>query len=234
MTTLGVFARNPEPGKTKTRLAAAIGEQNAAELYACFVRDLIARIRPLTDQLWAAVTPDTPECREWCHTLPGALDADRFRMLIQPEGDLGMRIDWFFREAAERGEGPAVLLGTDSPDLPSSRIEEAFNVLSGGETNVVVVPSTDGGYVLIGMNGPPQGIFDGVRWSSPFTMLDTVSAAEAAGLTVTVLPVWYDVDTFEDLGTFAALQRHPGRTKAVSCPETTRYMNELLSQFGRG
>jgi rSAM/selenodomain-associated transferase 1 len=232
--TLGIFARNPEPGKTKTRLAAAIGDEQAAELYACFVRDLIRRVQFLADQLWTAVTPDSPDCHDWYKSLPVDHGSDRFRMLIQPEGHLGKRIAWYFEEVAVQGGGSAVLIGTDNPDLPSSRIEEAFNVLSAQDADVVLVPSTDGGYVLIGMNGNHQGIFNEVRWSSPFTMLDTIAAAEAVGMTVCVLPLWYDVDHLEDLGTFAALQQYPGSTMAASCPETAHWLNGMLSQFGKG
>jgi len=232
--TLGIFARNPEPGKTKTRLAAAIGDQPAAELYGCFVRDLVGRIGRLGDQLWTAVTPDSPECRDWYRTLPVVHNSERFRMLVQPEGNLGTRIDWYFQEVASRAAGPAVLIGTDNPDLPSSRIDEAFTILSNRDADVVIVPSTDGGYVLIGMNGPPQGIFDEVRWSSPITMLDTIAAAEAAGMTVSVLALWYDVDNLEDLGTLAVLQRNPGGTMAASCPETARCLSGLLPQIGQG
>ena len=229
-----MFARHPIPGKTKTRLAAAIGDQQAAELYACFIRDLVGRIGALGDQFWTAVTPGTQECRDWYRTLPVAHESDRFQMLVQPDGNLGTRIDWFFHEAAAKAPGPAVLIGTDNPDLPASRIIKAFSILSGGDADVVVVPSTDGGYVLIGMNGPPQGIFDEVRWSSPFTMLDTIAAAEGAGMTVSVLPFWYDVDNIEDLGTLAVLQEHPGSTMAASCPETARCLREILPQMEQG
>lgn len=234
MKTLGMFVRHPEPGTVKTRLAAAIGDQRAAELYACFVRDLIGRVGPLADQLWTAVTPDSPECRDWYQTLPIDHDSDQFRMRVQPEGNLGNRIDSYFQQVAAETPGPAVLIGSDSPDLPSSLITRAFEVLLSHDADVVLVPSTDGGYVLIGMNGDPQGVFDEVRWSSPFTMLDTVAAAEMAGMKVSVLPPWYDVDNIEELGTLAALQRNRGNSMAAHCPETAQWLAAVFISLEQG
>ena len=230
MSVLGMFARNPQPGKTKTRLAATIGDQAAADLYDCFVRDLAARVSGLADQFWTAVTPDSADCRQWYRTLPHAANGDRCRLLIQPEGDLGQRIRWFFAQAAEEGIGPAILIGTDNPDLPSDRIEEAMELLSMDSADIVIVPATDGGYVLIGLNGSPGTLFDKIRWSSPFTMLDTLAAAEAAGKRSQVLSLWYDIDDIEDLGTLAALQTCPGRSSAAPCPLTAKRLPKVLSE----
>jgi len=231
---LGMFARYPEPGKTKTRLAATIGDQPAAELYSCFVRDLVSRLGRFTDQLWIASTPDTPVANRWFESLQTAQGEAQPDLLTQPEGNLGQRIDWFFREAADRNTGPAILIGTDNPDLPSSRITQAFALLNDGAADVVTVPATDGGYVLIGLAGKPNGLFDKIRWSSPFTLLDTIQAVDSAGLRLSVLPGWYDIDHVENLGTLAALQRHPGQTEAASCPLTADYLKRFLEKFGEG
>ena len=229
-----MFARYPEPGKTKTRLAATIGDESAAELYACFVRDLVSRLGPFTDQLWIASTPDTPPANEWFQSLTTTPGNAQPELLTQPEGNLGQRIDWFFGKAAERNAGPAILIGTDNPDLPSSRITHAFELLNDGTADVVTVPAADGGYVLIGMAGRRDGLFERIRWSSPFTLLDTVKAVESAGLRLSVLPIWYDVDHVENLGTLAALQQHPGQTEAASCPLTADYLKRFLEEFGEG
>ncbi len=234
MSLLGMFARYPEPGKTKTRLAAAIGDQAAAALYSCFVRDLAQRVSRLADQFWIAVTPDTPETFDWFQNLAESQHKFNCRLLPQPEGDLGHRIAWFFRQAAEQGSGPTILIGTDNPDLPSSRIKQAFELLSDGSTDMVTVPAADGGYVLIGLASEPFGLFDEIRWSSPFTLLDTIAAADKAGLRLTVLPAWYDVDHLENLGTLAALQKCPGLTQAAACRLTAEALDGLLNDFGQG
>jgi rSAM/selenodomain-associated transferase 1 len=231
---LGLFARYPEPGKTKTRLAATIGDQAAVDLYACFVRDLVSRLGQFTDQFWIASTPDSPKANEWFQSLATTQHEARPELLTQPEGDLGQRIDWFFRKAAAQNAGPAILIGTDNPDLPSSRITQAFELLNDGTADVVTVPAADGGYVLIGMAGKPGSLFDRIRWSSPFTLLDTIKAVDSAGLRLSVLPPWYDVDHVENLGTLAALQQHPGQTEAASCPLTADYLKRFLEEFGEG
>jgi len=231
---LGIFARYPEPGKTKTRLAAKIGDKPAADLYACCVRDLVSRLTQLTDQLWIASTPDMPESNKWFQSLVTIQEEDQPKLLNQPEGDLGQRVDWFFRKAIDQNNGPAVLIGTDSPDLPSSRITQAFELLNGGIADVVTVPAADGGYVLIGMAGKPGGLFDKIRWSSPFTLLDTIKAVDSAGLRLSVLPTWYDIDHVENLGTLAALQEHPGQTEAASCQLTAAYLKRFIEEFREG
>lgn len=231
MSVVGMFARFPKPGTTKTRLAAAIGDHAAADLYACFVRDLVQRASGLTDELWIAFTPCTLESRSWFETLTAASSGADCRLLAQPEGSLGERISWFFRQVAEQGRGPAVLLGTDSPDVPSGRITLALQMLDDAEADLVTVPAADGGYVLVGLAGTPHTLFDSVRWSSPFTLLDTIEAAGLAGLRSVTLPTWYDVDYCENLGTLWALQKQSGLTEAARCPQTARYLERLLPEI---
>lgn len=228
MTTLGMFARHPEPGKTKTRLAATIGDQAAAEVYACFVRDLVQRTASLANHQWLAITPETSEAKNWFEQLPVVHAENNRQLLVQPDGGLGERVAWFFQEACRQGSGPAVLIGSDSPDLPDCRIEQAFELLTGDEADIVVVPATDGGYTLIGLSGDPGGLFDNIRWSNPYTLLDTIRAAKTAGRRLEVLPAWYDVDHIENLGTLAALQQCPGRTQAAACPATFAYLRQLM------
>lgn len=234
MTTLGMFARYPEPGCTKTRLAATIGDVPAADLYACFVQDLMQRTASLADEQWIAVTPESKPCLEWFESLcREPVNAER-RLMIQPDGDLGQRIAWFFREAAQRGRGPAVLIGTDSPDLPTSRINQAFELLSDGSADVVMSPAADGGFVLIGLRGDPGSLFQTIRWSSPQTLLDTLKAAQLSGKQSILLPAWYDVDHIENLGTLAALQRQPGLTEAAPCPLTADRLEQLMFESEDG
>jgi len=225
---LGMFARYPDPGQTKTRLAAAIGDHAAANLYACFIQDLVQRTDRLADELWIAITPYTDTSCDWFQALTNSSGETSCRLLAQPEGDLGDRIEWFFQEAAEQHGGPTVLIGTDSPDLPTSRITQALDLLIDGSSDVVTVPAADGGCVLIGLVGQPHKLFDGIRWSSPFTLLDIVEAVLAAGLRLNVLPMWYDVDHVENLGTLTVLQKQPGHTEAAPCPLTVECLERLL------
>jgi rSAM/selenodomain-associated transferase 1 len=229
-----MFARYPEPGTTKTRLASTIGDRAAADLYGCFVEDLVQRVCGLADQLWIAITPHTEQSCKWIQSLADSNSKSEVKLLAQPSGTLGDRIAWFFRQAAAQGGGPAVLIGTDNPDLPSARITQALETLSSGSADLVTVPAADGGYVLIGLSSDPQTLFDGIRWSSPFTLLDTIGAATTAGLRLEVLSGWYDVDHIENLGTLTALQKQPGLTEAAPCPRTAEYLEGLLPRIAGG
>ncbi|MDZ4687056.1 MAG: glycosyltransferase [Planctomycetaceae bacterium] len=91
----------------------------------------------------------------------------------------------------------AVLIGSDSPTLPTDMIDAAFVALQ--RTDIVLGPAADGGYYLIGARCRLDGWLDCVRWSTPWTLADTVDAAERHGLSLSLLPVWYDIDTADDL-----------------------------------
>ncbi|HIK95642.1 MAG TPA: glycosyltransferase [Planctomycetes bacterium] len=218
MNLLGMFARRPEPGKTKTRLAKSIGNAAAAAVYAAFVEDLIDRCETLADQFVVAATPNDDLTATWFRSRT----ADSTSVEFQPDGDLGKRIEWFFQQAFEKQFGKVVLIGSDSPDLPPAIISRAFREL--GHFDVVLSPATDGGYVLVGLRSFSPGMFAHVNWSAATTLLDTVRAAKEAKLSVTLLPLWYDIDLIENLGTLIALQSQTG-SEAADCPATMEAIN---------
>jgi len=83
----------------------------------------------------------------------------------------------------------------------------------------VLSPAADGGYVLIGLRSFSPGMFAHVNWSAATTLLDTLQAAKEATLSVTLLPLWYDIDVIENLGTLISLQSQDG-SEAADCPAT--------------
>ena len=215
MTVLGLFARHPLPGKTKTRLAKSIGNEAAAEMAEAFLYDLLHRMPQHADQFLLCATPENPESLKWFQ----AHAPNNVQLIFQPEGGLGDRIDWFFRTAFESATDTesAILIGSDSPDLPSAMIADATILLQ--QTDVVFCPATDGGYTLIGMKKLHSGLFDKVKFGSLQTLSQSLDAVQAAGLTCQLLPPWYDVDEVEDL----SLLRSRLRTDASvqdSCPAT--------------
>ena len=223
MNTLGMFARRPEPGQTKTRLAAGIGDQAAAQLYASFVEDLLERCSGLSDRFIVAATPTDEATTQWFRSrMPSESE-----LLFQPDVDFGRRIEWFFESALQQDGDQAVLIGSDSPDLPTPIIEDAFEQLQ--HNDVVISPATDGGYVLIGLSSRPADIFRDIRFSSPWTLLDTLQAAEVDQRKVTLLSSWYDIDTIENLGTLLALQDR-NETPAAPCPRTAAELGESLNR----
>jgi hypothetical protein len=188
---LAVYARAPLPGVAKTRLAPALGPDGAATLYAAFIDDTLAtcvRVAEVSPSVWVAGDPDEPSVAGRCGTLPRSRQA---------EGDLGARMGATLDEQIQSHRA-GIVIGSDSPTLPAAYLGRAAALLAAGAA-VVLGPSADGGYYLVGACGCVPPILDGVRWSSPHTLADTVRACRNARIEPRFLPPWYDVDTPEDL-----------------------------------
>lgn len=178
-----VFARAPQVGAVKRRLAAGIGTDAAHRFYRETTRRLLRRIAG--DPRWEvhlAVTPDaaTRRGRFWPARLP------RF---AQGRGDLGVRMARTMQRFPHR---PVVLVGSDIPDLSAHHIAAALAALGRGE--LVFGPATDGGYWLVGVRSGVMArtLFRRVRWSSPHALSDTL--ANTGGRRVILLDALRDVD----------------------------------------
>ena len=191
-TQLGIFAKHWQPGAVKTRLAASIGDEAAAALHRCFVQTLLSRFQSIADRQVLCFTP--------------ADSAESFRQLnlgcwtLQPQasGDLGTRMQHYFSNALSANNPPrTVLIGSDSPDLPLEYLDESFDKLR--EFPVVLGPTTDGGYYLIGLSHSVPPIFDNISWSTPEVWPQTVARLTAAGIPYHIPPQWYDVDDLSGL-----------------------------------
>jgi hypothetical protein len=117
--------------------------------------------------------------------------------LPQSDGDLGNRMSSFFDDAFQSGADRVVLIGSDSPTLPIEYITRTFEMLA--QDDVVLGPTPDGGYYLIGARGATPPVFEGVAWSTPDVFAQTIERLRAASLTYEQLPSWYDVDERADL-----------------------------------
>jgi rSAM/selenodomain-associated transferase 1 len=221
MNELGVFARQPVAGACKTRLAATIGPERAAALADAFIRDTLAMCGTIADSRSVAFTPETPEARRYFESVGGG----RFGLWPQPEGDLGVRLAAFFDHSLQQFDRTAVI-GTDSPSLPVEFIERTFESLR--EHDCVLGPAADGGFYLIGLRRRHAELFDEVEWSTSRVLGQIVERLRAARFSLGLLPVWYDVDTWDDLrllrGHLAAL-RHA--RSACDLPATAEVLNTL-------
>lgn len=191
-TQLGMFAKYWQPGAVKTRLAVSIGDNAAASLHRLFVQTLLRRLQNVASRNVLCFTP--------------ANSADSFGQLslgtwiLEPQspGNLGTRMRHYFETALSAAEPPrTILIGSDSPDLPVEYVAEAAEKLR--EFPVVVGPTTDGGYYLIGLSQLVPPIFDDIPWSTPHVWPQTVARLDAAQIPYHVLPQWYDVDDEEGL-----------------------------------
>jgi rSAM/selenodomain-associated transferase 1 len=193
MRLLGIFAKQPRPGAVKTRLARDIGPHAAAEFYECCLRDLTERFVRTADEQWIGYVVDSSTAGEWFENV----GTGEYHLWPQPDGDLGSRMESFFAAALAAGATEAVLIGSDSPTLSTDLINQAFATLRNAD--LVLGPAADGGYYLIGMRRCPPGWLHSVRWSSKWTLADTVEAAQRANLSLAVLPIGTDVDAAVDL-----------------------------------
>jgi rSAM/selenodomain-associated transferase 1 len=195
---LGLFVRSPVAGEVKTRLAPDVDPVQARDLYLAFVADLVARLgaskyRP-TVFLAGDRSPD----------LVSLLDP-RWPVEAQSDGTLGERLAAAFAHLLTHPLDRAVIVGSDSPDLPLPFLKRAFQTLK--HRDVVLGPAVDGGYYLIGLRAPAPRLFEGIHWGSATVFDETLDAIERERLSLSVLPPWYDVDDPAALRFFASLQR---------------------------
>jgi rSAM/selenodomain-associated transferase 1 len=189
--TLLVVAKQPAEGQTKTRLCPPLTPSQAAALYDCFLRDTLGAMRRVAGVQHAiGFLPD--DAQAYFKQL-----APDMRLLRQRGASLGERLDNLLTEILEGGSPKAVVMDSDSPTLPLDYISRAFELLA--DADVVLGPTRDGGYYLVGLKEPQPNFLQQVRMSTSHVLNDTVALAEASGLFVSLLPAWYDVDTVADL-----------------------------------
>jgi len=188
---LGLFAKYWQPGRVKTRLAASIGDEAAAEVYQQFVITLLNRLQDQGDQRWLAFDP--PEQAQEFESLT----AEHWQSEPQSDGDLGQRMQAFFKHRLAKGNNRVILLGTDSPNVPLDYLHQAWELLH--DNDAVLGPTEDGGYWLIGVSAEVPELFENIPWSSPEVWEATHSALQNAGRSFASVPDWYDVDEHYDL-----------------------------------
>ena len=188
-----IFGRYPVPGRTKTRLIPALGPAGAADLQRRLTENILETVRRFARPREIGVEicfegDSKQKMRQWLGS--GEI------LSRQVSGNLGERMHAAFLDAFQRGANRIVLLGTDIPQLKTDHLEQAFNALA--ENDLVIGPSTDGGYWLIGLNRPVD-LFEGIRWSTDAVFGQTLALAKKQGLRVKTLSPLRDIDTAEDL-----------------------------------
>lgn len=194
MVGIAVFAKYPEPGLVKTRLAATLGAAEAAHAYVRLLGHLLERtLRPLSrDRFSVTLFCDPVRPREAYEALLGFTG---FPVRLQEGNDLGARLVQGLGAALEGAEG-AIAVGTDCIDLTPALLEETASRL--GREDVVLGPSTDGGYYLIGLKRVHGALFEDVPWSTGRVAELTLRRAREAGLQTGLLKALRDVDEEAD------------------------------------
>ena len=209
---LVVFARTPELGKVKTRLCPPLSSQQALILHTALVEDTLENASSLnrsTKKLILFSKPLSAPSR--LIAVPADWDQG-----IQPPGNLGVRISSVIKSHLAISDCKLVIIGSDSPTLPYNLIQEAFEILNHSE--IVLGPTEDGGYYLVGCSRWIPGMFMNIAWGTELVFNQTKKALDSEGIQYDVLPRWYDVDRYDDLVRLQKEIRHLERRNSKWIP----------------
>jgi uncharacterized protein len=196
---VAIMAKAPRPGTVKTRLCPPLLATEAAALYRCFLLDKIASVGRLVDaRPVIAYTPDDARA-EFDALAPG------FALVAQDGSDLGARLHATLAGLLAAGHAGAIAVDSDTPTLPGGFLQQAVDCLSRPGPDVVLGPTEDGGYYLIGVRAPHRELFERMPWSTSDVLEVTRRRAAAAGLRAVCLPSWFDVDTPDDIERLRAM-----------------------------
>jgi len=217
---VALLAKKPEAGKVKTRLESACTSSEAACLYRAFLLDTATVISAVqAEEKVIAYTPIGAE--EFLRDI--LCEVGSFTYLAQCDGTLGERMHNSIEGALGRGAERVVLLGSDSPDVPVEYVNRAFEMLV--KHPLVLGPSTDGGYYLIGLRRDARCPMSDIAWSTGDVLEQTLAAIGDQSLGL--LPVWYDVDTPQE----AAFLRVHLRAQRLAGTAVGRYSLPMLDQM---
>lgn len=220
MPAAAVMARVPGLEPVKSRLHHSLTPEMATLLYRCFLLDRLEALLSLPEIRPAvAFTPASGGSRMAALAPPG------FRLVAQEGRDLGERLSNLLAGLIADGHPGAMAIDSDSPTLPMAYVREAADVLARGAADLVIGPSEDGGYYLVGLRRRQAALFEGIPWSTDEVLPRTLEKARRLGLRAHLLPEWFDVDTEADLRRLA----DELAAAAEGAPRTRRCVRAIYS-----
>jgi rSAM/selenodomain-associated transferase 1 len=191
---LAVMAKAPVAGQVKTRLLSSFTAEEAAELSSSLLVDQLNHLQALdTADFYVAFAPDD------ARLLMEKLAPLCFHLFPQRGDDLGARMAAVFERLFQMGHKNIVLIGGDLPPVPLHFFDQAYAFLEASKNRVVLGPSRDGGYYLVGSNRPTPEIFQGTSWSHSEVLTATQNKLASLKVDYHLLPLWFDIDTADDL-----------------------------------
>lgn len=222
---LGIMTKAPRAGAVKTRLQPPLTPEEAAALNGCFLRDTaeaIARASEHARGVGVYMPPDSEG--DYAGILPPGFD-----LLLQRGNDFGQRLTHAVEDLFGVGFESCCLINSDSPTVTTEVFRAAVESLRLND-RIVLGPSDDGGYYLIGMRKPHLRIFDGIDWSTERVFAQTVERARELGLQVDTLPAFSDVD---DRASLRRLCDELLCANVGGAPATKAFLQQLIAREGR-
>ena len=193
-----IFVKNNEPGKVKTRLAKTLGESRALEVHRELQHQTEQAVRFLTSDKMVYYSDYVPEENPlW--------PQERYHHFVQKGTGLGERMSNAFEELFDKGYEKVCIIGSDCPYITQDILENAFNRLL--ETDVVIGPSRDGGYYLLGLVEPREELFEDINWGGSQVFDKTIQKLISQDMIWYELPILEDVDTEDDLDRYRLYTR---------------------------
>lgn len=233
---LVILAREPEEGKVKSRLSADLSARDTLDLYQAFVLDTLhLAFSAEVGHLYVACLANGPKVHlnELLASFAAELKGKKKEflkeklVLIDQRGrQLGERLEKTFKQVFNEGYKEIVIIGIDSPSLPRKLLDRAFKVLH--KKDVVLGPTLDGGYYLMGLKKLHPQLFEAIPWGTGEVYRATVERIKKAGLEWEELDLWYDVDTTDDL---EFLVRDINQSRLAGDEKSLKHTEEVLARI---
>ncbi len=208
---LAIFAKQPLPGKVKTRLCPPLSPKEAAAFYEQALQEVVARSM-LLEQCDLVICYAGEQ--EWF-----SVNYPELKLLPQHGADLGERMEQGLADLFSAGYQRAVLIGSDLPDLPLKEVAQAFELLH--DVDVVYGPARDGGYYLVGESTHCPDLFRNIPWSTEVVLEESLRKAATVGMFTARLPVYEDLDDISAVQKF--LERSPESDTAIYLREHLKH-----------
>ncbi len=213
-----IFARSPKLGQVKTRLAESLGNEFALKFYTLCAKHVFDECRKLSSyntRLYIFFAGDNAGGIK-------KLTGNSFSYFLQSGNDLGQRMENAFNLVFKTGAKKVLIIGTDVPDIDSSLIENSFELLN--INDLVIGPSLDGGYYLLGLKKPYNDLFYNISWSTKSVFEETLKKIKSKKIKFKVTARLYDIDTEDDLRKWLS---------ALNTNKNNSFKNKILKDLPR-
>jgi rSAM/selenodomain-associated transferase 1 len=227
---LAIMTKAPRAGQVKTRLVPPLTHEEAAKLNTCFLSDTATAISQACGDIARAIAVYTPVGAEAAYI--DVLPAD-FRLIPQREGAFGVRLALASEDLFRVGYSSVCLIDSDSPTVSSKIYAEAARKLIEPGDRVVLGPSDDGGYYLIGLKQSHRSLFEKIQWSSELVLEQTIARAAQIGVPVHLLPAGFDIDDGASLSRLCTeLLAEKSNSVTDSAPATRTFLSQIIAREG--